>query len=454
MTRSRDPAHRAPPRKPPQVSHRRILHIAVPMTLAYISTPLLGLVDTAVIGQLGRADYIGGVAVGALLFDIIFSSCNFLRSGTTGLTAQALGGGQETQTRHLFWRAMLLAMAISAIVLTLQGPLIGTGRWFMATSADVDAAVTGYTDVRIWSTPFALTNFVVLGWLLGMGRARLGLVLQLLVNGLNMALDAYFVLVLDLGVEGIAFGTLLAELSGTIAGLVVLWRLMGQRFWPPLSVFADITSLKAMIAVNRDIMIRSFSLLFAFFLLMREGAALGDITLAANAVLMNFFMISGYFLDGFAVAAEQMAGQAIGARHPGGFVRTVHITRAWSLGLGGLLSALFLLSGAFLIDMITTNQAVRIMAQTHLPWAALTAICGALAFQLDGVFIGATWSRDMRNAMLLAAGGFALALYALKPLLGNHGLWLALLLFLFLRGGLLHWRYRHRIARGVLDGRV
>ncbi|TPJ56175.1 MATE family efflux transporter [Mesorhizobium sp. B2-6-4] len=416
------------------VTNRTVLVIAVPMTLAYLTTPLLGMVDTAVVGQLGDAALLGGLAAGALVFDVVFTTFNFLRSGTTGLVAQAFGRDDALEEQAVFWRAVLIAV-VAGIVLAALSPLIAAGgRWFMDAGPRVSGAMGVYIGIRLLAAPFSLINYAILGYVLGRGEGGLGLVLQLVLNGINIALCILLGLELGWGVAGVAWATVTGEFLAMLLGLAIVIRRFRASPPVPRQRLLDMSAFLRMLSLNRDIMIRSFSLLAAFALFTRQGAQFGTVTLAANAVLMNFFLVAGYFLDGFATAAEQLAGRAVGARAEHPFRRAVRLTLFWGFGLAGAATLVLLLAGANLVAVVTTSQEVRSVADTYLPWAAFTALSGVLAFQMDGVFIGATWSRDMRNMMLLSFLAFAAALITLAPAFGNHGLWAALHVFLLVRG--------------------
>ena len=416
------------------VNNRTVLAIAVPMTLAYLTTPLIGLTDTAVVGHLGDAALLGGLAAGSIVFDIAFTTFNFLRSGTTGLVAQAYGRGDAVEERAVLLRAALVSLAIGLVMAALSPLISALGGRFMAPEPNVLSAMESYVRVRLLAAPFALVNYAILGYVLGRGEGRLGLLLQVVLNGANIALAILFGLKLGWGVAGVAWGAVCGELIGMLAGVAVLARRFRGSPWPSRRRVFDIGALMAMMTLNRDIMIRSFALLAAFALFTRQGAQFGTLTLAANAVLMNFFMVGGFFLDGFAAAAEQLAGRAIGAGSARAFSRAIAITTVWGFALAGLATSVFLVFGSGLVALITTAEDVRQAAQTLIPWAAATAISGVLAFQMDGVFIGATWSRDMRNMMLLSLVAYVAALWTLAPLFGNHGLWASLHIFLLVRG--------------------
>lgn len=416
------------------VTNRTVLAIAVPMTLAYLTTPLLGLVDTAVVGQFGDAALLGGLAAGSLVFDVVFTTFNFLRSGTTGLVAQAFGRGDELEEQAVFWRAVLIAV-VAGIVLAALAPLFAiAGQKFMGAEARVSEAMAIYIRIRLLAAPFSLINYAILGYVLGRGEGGLGLMLQLVLNGINIALCILLGLKLGWGVAGVAWATVTGEFLAMLLGLAIVVR----RFWKaprlPRHRVLDMPAFLHMLSLNRDIMIRSFSLLAAFALFTRQGAQFGTVTLAANAVLMNFFLVAGYFLDGFATAAEQLAGRAVGARAATPFRQAVRLTLFWGFGLAGAATLVLLFGGADLVAVISTSQDVRAVADTYMPWAAFTALSGVLAFQMDGVFIGATWSRDMRNMMLLSFLAFTAALLTLAPAFGNHGLWASLHVFLLVRG--------------------
>ena len=417
-----------------EVTHRSVMAIAWPTTLAFLSTPLLGLVDTGVVGRLGDPALLGGLAVGAILFDIIFTTFNFLRASTTGLVAQALGAGQVEEQRVVLVRSLLLSVVMGGIVLLLA-PLISTlGVWAMDVPIAVEQATLIYFSVRVLAAPLTLINYTVLGWMLGLGQARLGLALQFVLNGSNIALSILLGLVWGWGIEGVAWATVIAEALAACVGLSIAWvRLsgLGALAWPHLF---DRAALMRLFGVNRDIMIRSFCLLFAFAFFTAQGARFGEITLAANAVLMNFFLIAGYFLDGFATAAEQLTGKAVGARHRPAFDSTVRLTLLWGFALAVGATLVFWVGGPWVIDLLTTNEVVRAEARDYLLWAAITALVGVVAFQMDGVYIGATWSADMRNMMLLSLLFFLGTWWIAVPLMGNHGLWLSLEVFLGIRG--------------------
>jgi putative MATE family efflux protein len=419
---------------PFDVTHRLVLSIAVPMTLGFMTTPLLGLAGTAVVGRLGDPDALAGLAIGAVLFDLIFASFNFLRASTTGLTAQAYGRRDHHEQQAVFWRALISALACGIALLVLSPVLLWLGVKLMGPQGGVADATRTYFSIRMLSGPAALANYAILGFVLGRGQGRIGLLLQTLINGVNIMLAIILGLWLGWGVAGVACGTLIGEACGAFAGLVIVISSFRGEARPSRAELLTRTKLTALFALNRDILIRTFVLIGAFTLMTRIGNGFGAVTLAANAVLMNFFLLSSYYLDGLANAAEQITGRAIGANYRPAFNRGLVLTGLWSFGLAFAAMVFFLAAGPGLIRLLTTSEEVRVAALTYLPWAAVTGLTGALAFLMDGVFIGATWSREMRNRMLMSFAGYLIALAVFVPAFGNHGLWMAMNAFLLFRG--------------------
>jgi multidrug resistance protein, MATE family len=426
---------------PPQVSHARVARLALPMTLAHMTTPLLGVADAAVIGRLGQAHLLGAIAAAAVIFDFLFWSFGFLRMGTAGLTAQALGAGDKAEQRATLQRALIIGVFIGAAMICLQVPIAWIGFGALAASPEVTDAGRRYFDIRIWSAPFALANYAFMGAIVGRGRTDIALALQVMINLGNIALNVAFVYGLSLGVRGSAAGTFAAEVLGALAGLFVVWRMYGDLFSFARRQIFDREKIARMFAINRDIFIRTAALLFAFAFFTSQGARGGDIVLAGNAILQNLVLVAAFFLDGFATAAEQMCGQSLGARDATSFRASVRLTSLWCFIFAAGLSMAALLFGNAFIAFLTTNPQVRTYANAYLVFAALVPLVGALAYEFDGVFIGATWTRDMRNMMLLSLAVYLASFALLRPL-GNTGLWLALLLFLAVRGLTLAWRYR------------
>jgi|RhiMetdeSRZDD1v2_1073273.scaffolds.fasta_scaffold09921_10 MATE family multidrug resistance protein len=422
------------------VTHARVLAIAGPMTLAHLTTPLLGVVGTAVIGQLGQTHLLGAVAVSAVVFDCMFWLFAFLRMGTVALTAQALGAGDAIEQRAVLARALVMGGCIGAGLLLLQRPIAWIAYEAVGASAAVTEAAKVYFFVRIWSAPLTLANYAVLGWLIGLARTDLALVLQVAINLVNLAATALFVLVLEKGVAGAAAGTVVAEAAGLAAGLLLAWQLVRGAPRLAAAVALDGGKLVRMLAVNRDIMIRTAALIVAFTFFMAQGARAGDTILAANAVLYNLVLIGAFFLDGFATAAEQLCGRAVGARDPAAFRRAVALSIGWGFGFALAVAATFLGGGPHLIAVMTASPDVRTAAEQFLIFAVMAPLAGVLAYVFDGIYVGATWTRDMRNLMLASLALYFAAWWTLQPF-GNAGLWGAILVFLGGRGLLQGLRY-------------
>ncbi len=417
----------------PLPDNAQVLRVAIPVVLSGLSTPLIGLIDTAAVGQLGDAKYIGAVALGTLIFTFLYWAFGFLRMGTTGLTAQAFGAENGVEIRACLGRALLIALAAGTGLILLQVPLEFAAFTLVGAEADAEALARTYFDIRIWSAPFALANFALLGWFIGLQRMRTALALQLFLNGMNAGLDALFVFVFEMGVAGIAYGTLIAEVSAALAGLLLATRVLKSMpgGWD-LAALKDKAALTRTIAVNRDIMIRTLLLLFAFAFFTAQSAGHGNEVLAANTILMQFVSFAAYFLDGFAFAAEALVGEALGAKRREAFARAVKLSTLWAAGISLLLSAGFALGGPFFIALLTTAEPVRALAGTYLVWAAVLPIASVWCYQLDGIFIGATRTGEMRNAAIFSLAVFLACWWLFQPL-GNHGLWAAFTLFALMR---------------------
>ncbi len=415
--------------------HRRVLTLAFPIVLANLTQPILGAVDTAVAGHLGSAADLGGVALGGLFFNFVFWGFGFLRMGTTGLVAQAFGAGDHAALRANVVRALLLAFAIGALILVIQAPLIRHVIALIGGSREVQANARLYCEARIGSAPFALANYVVLGYLLGTQRVRVALAAQVFINVVNMIAVLLYVYVLHWSIAGIGAATATADACGFVFGAAVLWRLRPRGLSPlQWATVLEPKALKRLVAINRDIFLRTMCLLGSFGWFAHLGAKQGDAILAANALLLNFQTFMAYGLDGFAHAAEALVGAAIGARDRDAFRQAVKVNLFWSV-LGALgFSLVYWTAGEWVIERLTDQVAVRDAARTFLPWAALSPLISVWGFLLDGVFIGATRTHDLMRAMALSLALFLAASWALTGPFGNHGLWLALLLFMAARG--------------------
>jgi MATE family multidrug resistance protein len=413
--------------------------IAGPIVLSNATVPLLGAVDTGVVGQLGEAAPIGAVGLGAVILATLYWVFGFLRMGTSGLAAQAQGAGDGAERAAVLMRALIVGLGAGLGLIVLQVALVAGAFTLAPASAEVEALTRQYLAIRIWGAPATIALYAVTGWLVGVERTRAVFLLQLWINGLNICLDLWFVLGLGWGVPGVAVATLIAEWTGLALGLWFCRDAFGPVLKAAWSRLGDRAALLTMVAVNRDIMIRSVALQLCFTAFVFLGARHGDVTLAANQILLQFLGILSYALDGFAFAAETLVGQAIGARAAQQVRQAIRLALVWTFWSGVILGVGFWLAGPWLIDLMATAPEVRAEARQYLPWILAAPIMGALAWAYDGIYIGALLTREMRNLMLIAAGVYVVALGALWPF-GNHGLWAAMMVLFAARSVLMHWR--------------
>lgn len=419
-------------------THRQVWALATPMILSNISVPLVGLVDTAVVGHLDGAHYLGGVAVGATLITFILWAAGFLRMGTTGFAAQACGANDGNRLRLVLLQALWLALLLALLVWLVHEPLLRLGLHFLDSSEALLEQASIYFNIRLLSLPAALGNFVLIGWFIGAQRARAPLFILLTVNLINIALDVLFVVGLEWGVAGAAWATVVADYAGLALGLWLLNPVL-QRY-PGSMPWLDALRLRGaapLIKVNRDILIRTLALELVFYLLVMQGSRMGDSVVAANAVLLNFLMLTSHGLDGLAHAVEALGGHALGQRNRQAFKRVVVVSTFWSLLVGAGFILGFNLAGEWIISVLTSVESIRQVASTYLPWMAWMPLVAVWSYLLDGLFIGATRARAMRNSMLLAVGLIYIPAAWLLRDSGNHGLWLGFYLFMLARGALL-----------------
>lgn len=424
-----------------QITHRRVLKIAVPIVISNATVPILGAVDTGVVGQLGEAAPIGAVGIGAIIISSLYWFFGFLRMGTTGLTGQALGAGRMDEVTALLTRAVLIGAVGGLAILSLQMPLFWAAFQVSPASAEVEGLARGYMAIRVWSAPAAIAIFGVTGWLIAQERTRAVLVLQVWMNGLNIGLDLWFVLGLGWGVNGVAFATFLAEWSGLALALWLCRDTFATPGWRDWARVFDKVRLRRMLLVNVDILIRSLMLMGIFVSFLFLGSDFGDVTLAANQILLQFIEITAYALDGFAFAAEALVGQAVGRASVERLRRSIGLASVWALLGTLLLSLAFLLWGGAIVDLMAKSVEVRAEARNYLNYMLLVPVLGVASWMLDGVFIGATRTADMRNMSILSTGAFVIAVSVLVPIYGNHGLWIAFLFSFVARAVTLGARY-------------
>lgn len=436
----------------PIPGHRRILKIAVPIVLANISVPLLGAVDTGVVGQMGTAAPIGAVGLGAIILASIYWIFGFLRMGTTGLVAQATGAGDLAESGAILTRGVMIGLAAGALMVLGQVLITWAAFRIAPASAEVEALTRQYLAIRIWGAPATIALYAVTGWLIATERTRGILVLQLWMNGLNIALDLWFVLGLGWGVQGVAIATLIAELSALGLGLWLCRAAFTGAQWRDWPRVFDRLRLKRMWVVNSDIMLRTIALQGAMTGFLFVSAGFGDVQLAANQVLWQFLMITAYALDGFAFAAEALVGQAVGAASIKGMRAASIRASIWAVGASIVMALGFWALGPFAIDLMATDAGVREAARTFLPYVVVLCGLGVGAYMLDGIFIGATGTREMRNSVVLAVAIYALILWVAVPVWGNAALWGGLMALNVLRGmflAALYPRLERRVAESV-----
>jgi MATE family multidrug resistance protein len=430
------------PQQPAElITHKRILAIAGPIVLSNATVPILGAVDTGVVGQMGLAAPIGAVGLGAIILASVYWLFGFLRMGTTGLVAQAHGAGEKSEVSMLLTRALMIAVLAGAALIALKTPILWGGFRLSPASAEVEAMARDYVGIRIWSAPCAIALFGLTGWLIALERTRAVLFLQLWMNGLNIVLDLWFVLGLGWGVQGVAAATVIAEVTGAGLALYLCRSAFDTPAWRRWAEVFDAKRLWHMARINADIMIRSALYLAVIVSFTFLGAGFGDVTFAANHILLQFIEITAYALDGFAFAVEAIVGQAVGAKSRTALRRGALMASVWGTGVAVLLALSFAGFGGMIIDLMTTAPDVQLEARRYLPWMVLAPLLGLAAWILDGVFIGATRTRDMRNMMALSSAIYVAAALILVPPFGAHGLWASLMVSYGARGMSLALKY-------------
>jgi MATE family multidrug resistance protein len=436
------------------ITYSRVAAIALPVVASNAMVPLQGAIDTAIIGNLGAASYLAAVALGATVIHLLFVIFNFLQMGVSGLTAQALGADDRRRVMNTLARAGVIALVIAAGMILAKVPLRAGAIGLFEGSAEALELASAYVDIRIWGAPAELMNYALMGWFAGQGQTRRLFEMQVAVSMINIALNLVFVLGFGWGVEGVALGTVLAAFCGTGLGL---WRVRqrAHHIAPPEWRFdwgriLNPAELRQVMALNRDIMIRTLMLSGGFAWLTRLGSMQGDVVLAANGVLLQFLYLASHALDGFALAAEALVGQALGARSRSRLRRAVIVSSVSALALAVVIAVAMTLISAPMIRLFTNVEEVRAIAQAHALWVTAIPLVAVMAYQFDGIFIGATEGAMMRNAMILAAGIFVPLGYWMTLAFGNHGLWAALWIWMVLRAGSLAALYPRLEAKAGL----
>lgn len=423
------------------LTHRRVLQIALPIVLSNATVPILGVVDTGVVGQLGQAAPIGAVGIGAIILTAFYWIFGFLRMGTAGLTAQATGADDQAEVAALLSRSLLIGFAAGAVMILGQIPLFWLAFKVSPASPEVETLARQYMQIRVWSAPATIGLYGIIGWLIAQERTRAVFAIQVLMNGMNITLDILFVLHFDFGVAGVGWATFMAEWSGLILGLWLCRDVFAGTAWRDAPRVFDRIRLTRMAVVNTDILIRSVLLQAIFVSFLFWGADFGDVQLAANQILLQFLNVTAYALDGFAAAAESLVGQALGAKNLGRLRRGALLTSGWGVTICAGLALVFALFGPAIIDIMTTAPEVQTAARSYLPYMIAAPIVGVASWMFDGIFIGATRTRDMRNMMVVSAIAYFGAVIPLMWAFGNHGLWIGLLFSFIVRGVTLGWKY-------------
>ena len=424
------------------ITHRTVWSLAGPIIASNISVPLVGAVDTAVVGRLPGPTYIGAVALGALIFSFLYWGFSFLRMGTTGYVARADGAGDHEELSNTYVRVLILALLFGALVIAFGGPIVRFSLLIIDSSPAVENLAADYAYIRIWSAPATLCLYVFTGILIGLHNTRQVFLLQIAMNVINVVLDLLFVPVFGMGVEGVAWASLIAEYSAAALGLWILRKRFVEALrnpeWRQILAFAPVLQL---LRSSSHIFVRTLCLVFSFAFFTAQGARLGDLVLAANSILLHLQSIMAYGLDGFAHAVEALAGSAYGAHNRARFSRAVAMTTGWAAVAAVITSAIYLLLGDTILSLFSNQESVLNMAASFLPWMIIAPVISVWSFQLDGIFIGVGHTREMRNAMVVSTLGYLALVWLLLPLLGNHGLFLALSLFMLLRALSLYYYF-------------
>lgn len=417
--------------------HWRVLMLAWPIILSNLSVPLVGIVDTAVVGQLEDAKYMGAVAIGATIFSSVFWVFGFLRMGTTGFVSQASGANDSREVSFSLLRALSIAVVLGLLLILLQTPVGWLSLSLMGAGETLNPLVEEYFSIRVMSAPAVFINYCLLGALIGLQRMRLALVLQLVLNGSNLLLDIFFVLYLGWDSDGVAMASVISE---CLAAGIGLWALRGYlksellREQHLLKKLYTPESVRALFEVNGNLFLRTLFLTSAFFFFTSQGAQFGVVTLAANAILINLLQMLAYGLDGFAHAAEALAGGAYGAKNKTAFQQAVRSSSLWALVMSVVIAVLYFIFGDWIISTMTVNPEVIAVANDYMPWLIASPVISVWCYQLDGIFIGATKTAVMRNTVLVSLVVYVVLAYLLIPVMGNQGLWLSLMVFMALRG--------------------
>ena len=415
--------------------NRRILRLAIPSIISNITVPLLGLVDVAIVGHLGAASYIGAIAVGGMLFSMIYWVFGFLRMGTSGLAAQAFGRRNLDEVSLVFVRSLGIGVALGLCLVALQVPILSVAFQWVDTTDEVRRLASLYFSICVWGAPAVLGLYSFSGWFVGMQNSRFPMYIALVQNVVNIVASLAFVFIGKMGVAGVALGTLIAQYAGFLLALL-LWMVYYGRLWPRIrwTVVCEAEAMQAFFKLNRDIFLRTLCLVAVTVFFTSQGAREGEVVLAVNTLLMQLFTLFSYVMDGFAYAAEALTGRYVGAQNSDGLRRLVRVLFTWGAGLAIAFTLVYALGGESFLALLTNEPSVLVASRAYFGWAVAIPMAGVAAFLWDGIFVGATLSREMLRSMWIASASFFLVYFTLHPLLGNHALWIAFLSYLALRG--------------------
>ena len=427
-------------------ANTQMWRIAAPMILSNVSVPLLGMVDTGVVGHLENSTYLGAVAIGGMIFTFIYIGMNFLRMGTTGIAAQSYGADDNDGLRVALGQALIVSLAIALALIVLQVPISKLALVLLGGDAETQQHAATYFFIRVWSAPGTLANYVLIGWFLGLQNARVPLLIFLTINITNIVLDLLFVLVLGMKVDGVALASVIAEYTGLAVGISFAVSALRKRagHWP-IEQFRKLAAYGAFFSVNANLFVRTMALMFALAFVTAQGARLGPAILAANAVLMNFQNLTSLGLDGIAHAAEAMVGKAVGQKDSEALRNTVNLTLRWSVIFAAGFTLAYVIAGPLIVRILTDLPDVRETAMVYLPWLIISPLISVWSFLYDGVFVGMTRAREMRNIMLVSTFVVFVPTWYLTQPFGNHGLWFAFMVFLAARGIGMHIGYRRAL---------
>ncbi|MDR2084815.1 MAG: MATE family efflux transporter [Bacteroidales bacterium] len=418
--------------------NKKILNLAIPNIITNITVPLLGMVDLAIVGHIGDEKHIGAIALGTMIFNLIYWNFGFLRMGTSGFTAQAYGANDTKEALRILVRGCAIAIAIAFFLILLQSP-IGwlSGKLIKGTEETINLALS-YFYIRIWAAPATLGLYVLKGWFIGMQNAKYPMITAITLNIVNIVFSLIFAVHLKMGIRGVAIGTVLAQYSGLIIAIILWFKKYGElKKDIDLKSSLNLKAMKAFFKVNGDIFFRTLCLVAVFTFIPAISASMGDRILAVNTLLMQLFTLFSYIMDGFAYAGEALVGKYVGAKDNTSLQKSIRLLLRWGFIITAAFTIIYLFWGRNILSLLTNNKDIIDSAMEYIVWSLLVPICGFAAFLFDGIYIGATASKTMRNTMYIATTIFFGLYFLLINPLGNNGLWIAFLFYLAFRGGLL-----------------